>query len=277
MSNEGYLFSLYTDTISGSRWAARRMGEISDFEENQIKNHGRFVSEEFSKEQFRDLLAKTVKNEPSMNEEDVDWELLYTMYRNWFKRAMETTENKEERQITNSAKTSGNIKDNPFNVLVNTDEEINRRKYFDTGLKIAEKYNPIVNRVIKYYADILLVSCITSQGEIEYSTFHPETDLYKNKRIYSWILFGVPTGEHYYPRPLLEIELSYVYTGEYYFAVRFYKVAGPGAYIIGDEEINLNLPDEEFEQKLIEAIKILHRKLVDLSENRQTSGEGEER
>ena len=104
----------------------------------------------------------------------------------------------------------------------NRDEEIIRRKYFDTGLKLAENYNPIINRVIRFYSDILPVPYKTSQGNIEYSTFHPDTDLFNNKRIYSWVLFGIPSGESY-PPPLLEIELSCMPTGEHYLVVCFWR------------------------------------------------------
>lgn len=257
MSNEDYLYKLCTETTTGGKWALGMMATFYEIEQKQIEHHGRFFIEDEVKQTFRESFAPALETSVSnIKEEDVDWDLLYTKFRDWYKNIGESADNNKGEQNTLKTETRGNFNENPFYELKTNDDEIVRRKYYEKGLQLAEKYHPIVTRVLPLYAKILPVEYKSSHGNIEYSTFLPHFDVFNTKRIYSWNLY---THEPTSGNPsMLEIELSCMPAGVHYISVRLWDKEDS----FGEEKINLDLSDEEIEHNLIDVIKSLHRELV---------------
>ena len=102
MSTEDYLFEVYTQTSAGSRWTLNLMANIYDMGKKEIEHHGRFITEEEVKDTFPSFF-KLDKLIPPMKDEDVNWELFYTMLRDWYKIAREPIDNKTSEQLTDIA------------------------------------------------------------------------------------------------------------------------------------------------------------------------------
>lgn len=254
MSTETYLFEVYTQTSAGARWTLNLMASIHDREQEIVEDHGRWISEEVLKQEFPSFFRLDRLGPPPIKEEDVDWELFYTMLRDWYKRA-KSSDNTTSTQKNSRAEAKEGNTANPFQELKSRDKDGFKRKYFDEGLQIANRYHPIVTRVIQLYSDFLPKDFTSSYGEIEYSQFLPKLTGNKSNRIYSWVLFAdEPTSDIPY---ILEVELACTISQVYYLAIRLRDIANKQV----DKNLDFEVSDEELEHDLVNAIKSLHNEL----------------
>lgn len=258
MTLEARLFDKYTHTQAGAKWAIDFFGTIHDVEQKQIKLHGRFIQEEQWKKKFRESFKPALDNSyPPVSADSVDLDLLYTMFREWYKNIGESSDNTTSAQFSSSADVELSNTENPFHEKKTEYKDDDWQKSYEKGLQLAKKYHPSVNRVIQLYSDILPKEFVSSHGETEYSQFNPRLTGLNNKRIYTWVLFtDEPTSD--YPS-LLEVELSCSIYQTYYLLIRMWTMEKK----VMAKSMNVDVSDEEFEHDLVQAIKSIHRILFE--------------